>query len=508
MADDRLILFDTTLRDGEQAPGFQMNLEEKLQMAAALARLGVDVIEAGFPAASPGDFAAVKGVAERCQGPTIAGLARCHPGDIKAVVDALQPAAKRRIHVFLATSPIHREHKLAMSREQVLERIKSGVATAREHCDDVEWSAEDASRTEPEFLVEAARAAVDAGATTINIPDTVGYALPGEFQQLFVMLKRELGDAAILSAHCHDDLGLAVANSLAAVAGGARQVECTINGIGERAGNCALEEIAMVVRTRPLAFGVQVGIDTTRLAPTSRLLSSITGVDVQPNKAIVGANAFAHEAGIHQHGVLAHASTYEIMRPEDVGVAKSQLVLGKHSGRHALRARLTELGHELDETAFEQFFSDFKQLADRKREIHDSDLEELALGRAVRTTGPWELVSLHTSAGTHARPTASVELALAEEGVRAEAALGDGPIDATFQAIARATGAGEARLIDYHVQAVTGGEDAQGRVTVDCLIDGVRVRGHGVRTDIVEASALAILEAFNRRAATRSLQAT
>ncbi len=498
MNHNRLIFFDTTLRDGEQAPGFGMSLDEKLQVAAALVRLGVDVIEAGFPAASPGDFEAVRTIAERCADTTIAGLARCHEHDIARTAEALQNASRGRIHVFLATSPIHREHKLGLDREQVLARIRAGVGRARDLCDDVEFSAEDASRTEPEFLVEAVSAAIEAGATTINIPDTVGFALPAEFGRLFAMLRSEFGDAATFSAHCHDDLGLALANSLAAVANGARQVECTINGIGERAGNCALEEIAMAIRTRPLEFPVAVELDTTQLCSASRIVSSITGSTVQPNKAIVGANAFAHEAGIHQHGVLAHSTTYEIMRPEDVGAAGSSLVLGKHSGRHALRQRIETLGFTLDEDAFDRLFTEFKLLADRKKELHDADIEALALGRSISASGPWQLVSLQTTSGTNTRPTASVELMHPESGVRAEAAIGDGPIDAAFRAIARATEMHELRLTDYQVHSVTGGPDAQGRVTVDCACEDRSLRGHGVSTDTVEASALAILDTVNR----------
>lgn len=499
-SNQRLILFDTTLRDGEQAPGFNMNLDEKLQVASALGRLGVDVIEAGFPAASPGDFESVRAVAEAVRGPVICGLARCHQADIEAVHRSLEGAERSRIHVFLATSPIHREHKLQMGTDEVLRRIESGVSLARSLCEDVEFSAEDASRTEPEFLARAVQVAIEAGAGTINIPDTVGYAIPSEFGEIFRMLNDVVPgvESIVLSSHCHDDLGLAVANSLAALGNGARQVECTINGIGERAGNCALEEVAMAVRTRQDEFGLEIGIDTTRLQSTSRLLSSITGVPVPPNKAIVGANAFAHEAGIHQHGVLAHSSTYEIMRPDDVGFSGEQLVLGKHSGRHAMRHKIEELGYALDEDSFEEVFVGFKKLADRKKTVLDADIEALIVGTGIATHGPWELISLHTSAGTGSLPTASVEVAHRDDAGKAEAAVGDGPIDATFKALARATGYLDTSLTDYQVRSVTFGEDAQGQVTVHCEHEGRTVRGVGVSTDVIEASALAFLDVINR----------
>ncbi len=497
---DRLILFDTTLRDGEQAPGFNMNLEEKLQIARALERLGVDVIEAGFPAASPGDLASVQAVARAVSRPVVCALARCHPGDIESAGLALRDAQRKRIHTFLATSPIHREHKLRMSRSEVVERISAGVAHARALCDDVEFSPEDASRTEPDFLVEAVQAAVDAGATTINIPDTVGYALPSEFRMIFVRLRAEVRGLrdVTLSAHCHDDLGLATANSLAALAGGARQIECTINGIGERAGNCGLEEIAMAVRTRHDQIRLEVGVETPRLQSTSRLVAAITGAPVPPNKAIVGANAFAHEAGIHQHGVIANSATYEIMRPEDVGCTSSNLVLGKHSGRHAMRRRIEELGYTLPDDEFERVFAEFKKLADRKKDVLDADLEALIVGAGIRTDGPWELRFLHASAGTAGLPSATIKVAHANGDERAEAAVGDGPIDATFRALARATGYDDTTLLDYDVRSVTLGEDAQGQVTVQCEHGGRTLRGHGVSTDIIEASALAFLDVINR----------
>ena len=375
----RVLIFDTSLRDGEQSPGASMTSDEKLEMARALAALGVDVLEAGFPISSPGDFESVATIAAEVEGPIIAGLARAARADIERAWQAVRHAGRPRIHVFLATSEIHRTHKLRMACEEIVRRTRAEVARARGYCDDVEFSPEDASRTEPDFLVEVVQAAVDAGATTINIPDTVGYAVPEQFGALFRHLVANVRgvEHVVLSAHCHDDLGLAVANTLAAVGAGARQIECTINGIGERAGNCSLEEVVMAIRTRRDFFGLHTGIRSERLYPTSRMLTRITGLHVQRNKAIVGANAFAHEAGIHQHGMLMHQRTYEIMRPEDVGVAKSRLVLGKHSGRHAFRARLDELGYFPDEAELEALFADFKRLADRKREVCEADLEAL-----------------------------------------------------------------------------------------------------------------------------------
>ncbi len=367
MADNRIRIFDTTLRDGEQAPGCSMTLSEKLRVAKALSELNVDIIEAGFPAASPGDFESVKEIADRNFGPSICGLARCNPEDIQKVYDAVKGADNHRIHVFVATSAIHREHKLKMAKEEIIKSAVGAVTMARELVDDVEFSPEDASRTELAYLAEVVTAAIEAGATTVNIPDTVGYTVPAEFDKLFRYLVDNVPniDDAVLSVHCHNDLGMAVANSLAAVAAGARQIECTINGIVERAGNCSLEEAVMAIKTRAEFFGLETSIDTTRLYPTSRLVSNITGMHPPRNKAIVGENAFAHEAGIHQHGMLQHASTYEIMRPEDVGISKSNLVLGKHSGRHAFRDRLVELGFDLDEFETNRAFQEFKKLADK-----------------------------------------------------------------------------------------------------------------------------------------------
>ncbi|MFN3242483.1 MAG: 2-isopropylmalate synthase [Planctomycetota bacterium] len=498
-AQDRLILFDTTLRDGEQAPGFSMQLDEKLVVARALAALGVDWLEAGFPAASDGDFEAVRAIASQIEGPGIAALARCVTGDVERAADAVAPAARGRVHVFLATSPLHREKKLRMDRDEVLRRVEAGVRLARSRCADVEFSAEDASRTEPEFLVKVVQVAIDAGATTINLPDTVGYSMPAEYGAMFANVREHVRgiDGVVLSTHCHDDLGLAVANSLAGVQHGARQVECTINGIGERAGNCALEEVAMAVRTRPDRFGVASAIDTTRLCATSRVLAAVTGVGVPPNKAIVGDNAFAHESGIHQHGVLQHRATYEVMRAEDVGARACGIVLGKHSGRHALVARTRALGFALDDDELDRLFVRFKELADRKKQVFDGDLEALIHDEAT-VEGPWHLRSLHASAGAGTLPSAAVRMRHREHGDRDEAAVGDGPVDAAWKAIVRATGIPNAALHRFQIHSATLGEDAQGRVTAECRFGDDLVRGHGVHTDIVEASARAFLDAINR----------
>ena len=390
-ASNRVMIFDTTLRDGEQAPGCSMTLQEKLRVAAALRDLRVDVIEAGFPAASPGDFESVRAIASATQGPIICGLARCHPEDIERTWKAVQPAQRPRIHVFVATSEIHRTYKLNMAKEEIIRRAVESVRLARSMCSDVEFSAEDASRTEPAYLAEVVEAVIAAGATTVNIPDTLGYAVPSEFAELFRYLTTHVKgvDRITLSVHCHDDLGMAVANSLAAVSAGARQIECTINGIGERAGNCSLEEVVMAIRTRAEHFGVETGVDTRRLYPTSRLVSSITGMHVPRNKAVVGENAFAHESGIHQHGMLKHSSTYEIMKPEDVGISRSNLVLGKHSGRHAFRERVQQLGFSVDDEELNRAFTEFKKLADRKKEMFDADIEAIIMNTGTETNGPW-----------------------------------------------------------------------------------------------------------------------
>ena len=500
-SDNRVLIFDTTLRDGEQSPGCSMTVAQKLRMARTLAELGVDIIEAGFAAASPRDFEAIQEVARAVDGPAICSLARCHDNDIAQAARALAPASRKRLHVFIATSPIHREHKLGLSRDQVVERAVAGVRLAREFCRDVEFSAEDAMRTEPEFLVEVMTAVIEAGATTVNIPDTVGYTTPAEMAERVALLRAQVPgiDKVVISAHCHDDLGMAVANSLAAVHAGARQVECTINGIGERAGNCALEEVVMALRTRADHFGVETGIDTRRLYPASRQLAAIIGSFVPANKAIVGDNAFAHEAGIHQHGMLANRETYEIMRPEEVGIHRSTLVLGKHSGRHALAERVSQLGFTLTDVELEQLFVRFKTLADRKRQVFDTDIEALLAGEAGETEMPWRLQSLHTtsSLGEGQIPSAAVALIGADGQSVREAATGDGPVDALLKAMARATRM-DFELVSMRVRSVSEGEDAQGEAELNARIDGVLYAGRGVDTDIIAACAQAFLEIINR----------
>lgn len=502
---DRIRIFDTTLRDGEQAPGCSMTVSEKLRVAKALSELNVDIIEAGFPAASPGDFEAVKAIAERNLGPVICGLARCNAADIEKVHAAVKGADNHRIHVFVATSAIHREYKLKMAKEEIIKSAVNAIQMARELCDDVEFSPEDASRTELSYLAEVVAAAIEAGATTINIPDTVGYTVPAEFDRLFRYLTEHVQriDEITLSVHCHDDLGMAVANSLAAVAAGARQIECTINGIGERAGNCSLEEVVMAVKTRSEFFGLSTRIDTTRLYPTSRLVANITGMHPPRNKAIVGENAFAHEAGIHQHGMLQHASTYEIMRPEDVGISKSKLVLGKHSGRHAFRNRVIELGFDLDDFETNRAFLEFKKLADKKKDVYDGDIESIIMNAGSATAGPWTLKSLEVQTHTDEPATAIVKL-IGEDGKEAsESAHGDGPVAAAFQALEQATGVNMV-LRNFELHSATIGEDAQGEVTVTVEIDGHSFRGRGASVDIVEAGCRACLEVMNRTLRRRS----
>ena len=496
---NRVVIFDTTLRDGEQAPGCSMTLNEKLRVADALAELGVDIIEAGFPAASPGDFEAVQTIARRIEGPSVCGLARCNAADIHRAWDALKEAAKPRIHVFVATSEIHREHKLQMAKEEIIKSAVGGVKLARELCDDVEFSPEDASRTELDYLAEVVEAVIEAGAKTVNIPDTVGYTVPNEFFELFTYLKSNVRgiDDVRLSVHCHDDLGMAVANSLAAVQAGARQVECTINGIGERAGNCSLEEVVMALHTRASFFGAGTRINTQRLYPTSRLVANVTGMHIPRNKAVVGENAFAHEAGIHQHGMLKHSETYEIMRPEDVGLGKSNLVLGKHSGRHAFRERVAQLGFQLDDVELNRCFEEFKALADRKKDMFDADIEAIILNLDVGKAGPWSIDELHITAGTGSIAAAAIKLSHTDGRALQEAAVGDGPVAAAFKALERATGM-DLDLRNFEVRGVTEGDDAQGEVTVTVEYNEQSFRGHAVSTDIVESAALAYLEVINR----------
>ena len=499
MAADRVIIFDTTLRDGEQSPGFSMNLAEKLRMAEALAELGVDVMEAGFPIASVGDFESVRAIAETVRGPVICGLARTGQADILRAAEALRPAERRRIHIFLSTSPLHMKYKLRMEPEQVLELTAQSVTLARNHADDVEWSAEDGSRTEPDFLCRCVEAAIKAGATTINIPDTVGYAVPDDMTRMFTIIRERVpgADAIVLSTHNHNDLGLAVANTLAALRAGVRQVECTINGIGERAGNAALEETVMAIRTRPDAAPYSTGIETSRILRVSKLLSTITGFDVQPNKAIVGRNAFAHESGIHQDGVLKNAATYEIMTPESVGWTKNSLVLGKHSGRAAFRDKLRALGYgEVGDNKLNDAFRRFKDLADRKKVVYDEDISALVDDEVGRDHARIRFVSLDLHAGSKAPPRAELELEI-DGTVQAATESGDGPVDATFRAI-RALFPHEAQLVLFSVGAVTEGTDAQAKTTVRLEENGKMVDGQGADTDTIVASARAYVHALNK----------
>jgi 2-isopropylmalate synthase len=497
---NRVIIFDTTLRDGEQSPGCSMNLGEKLEMARALASLGVDVIEAGFPIASPGDFESVRAIAREVTGPIICGLARCNPADIDRAADAVKDAARPRIHVFLATSAIHREFKLRMTPEEVSKRAVEGVKRARDRCEDIEFSPEDAARTELDFLAEVVEKAIEAGATTLNIPDTVGYAVPSHYASIIRHLKKNVRgiEKCVISVHCHDDLGMAVANSLAALGEGARQVECTVNGIGERAGNTSLEEVVMALSTRKDYYGLSTGINTRHLYPVSRKLSLITGMQVQRNKAIVGQNAFAHEAGIHQDGMLKERSTYEIMKPEDVGIPRTELVLGKHSGRHALKQRVADLGYHLTDEQLNRLFDEFKRLADRKKEIYDADIEALAENQLQAGTGNlWTLVGFTSTAGTGSQTSAAVTLKHKDGTIHRDAAVGNGPIDALFKAINRITDL-EVKVVDYRVRAVTQEIDALGEVNVEAEYGGKRSHARAISVDVVEASALAYLEVVNR----------
>ncbi len=496
-----LIIFDTTMRDGEQSPGASMTKDEKLRIAKALERMRVDVIEAGFPASSNGDFEAVRAIANVVKDSTVAGLCRANDRDIQRGIDALKGAASPRVHTFIATSPIHMEKKLRMSPEQVLEQARLAVRYAKNACPDVEFSPEDGSRSELDFLCRVLEAVIKEGATTINIPDTVGYAVPQQFGEFIRTLREKVpnSDKAVWSVHCHNDLGMAVANSLAAVMiGGARQVECTINGLGERAGNTSLEEVVMAVRTRPDFFNVQTRLDTTQIVPTSRLVSQITGFVVQPNKAVVGANAFAHASGIHQDGVLKARQTYEIMTAEDVGWTTNRIVLGKLSGRNAFKQRLKELGIELDsEDAYNKAFQRFKDLADKKAEIFDEDLQALVTQQAGASADErWRLVTMNQASGMGERPHAN--LVLAENGSEKKtSAEGDGPVDATFKAIEAVAKSG-ADLLLFSVNAVTQGTESQGEVTVRLAKGGRVVNGVGADTDIIVASAKAYISALNK----------
>ena len=501
MSKGKLIIFDTTMRDGEQSPGASMTKDEKLRIARALERMRVDVIEAGFPASSNGDFEAVRAIANVVKDSTVAGLCRANDRDIQRGIDALKGAKSWRVHTFIATSELHMAKKLRMTPEQVLEQTRLSVRYAKNACDDVEFSPEDGSRSDPEFLCRVLEAAIKEGATTINIPDTVGYAVPEQFGEMIKRLRERVpnSDKAVWSVHCHNDLGMAVANSLAAVViGGARQIECTINGLGERAGNTSLEEVVMAVRTRKDFFDLETGIDTTQIVPTSRLVSQITGFVVQPNKAVVGANAFAHASGIHQDGVLKARETYEIMTAADVGWTNNKIVLGKLSGRNAFRQRMKEIGIELEsEDAYNKAFQRFKDLADKKAEIFDEDLQALVTQEAGKSGDEhWRLVTMNQASGMGEKPHARI--VLAENGAEKKAeSQGDGPVDATFKAIETVAKSG-AELLLYSVNAVTQGTESQGEVTVRLSRGGRIVNGVGADTDIVVASAKAYISALNK----------
>ncbi|MEJ2696095.1 MAG: 2-isopropylmalate synthase [Candidatus Sulfobium sp.] len=495
-------IFDTTLRDGEQSPGASMNVEEKIQVARQLVRLGVDVIEAGFPVASPGDFHAVSRIAAEVAGVTIAALARTKERDIRSAGEAISRAEGGRIHTFIATSDIHLKHKLRMERKEVLESAVNAVKVARGYTDDVEFSAEDATRSDRDYLCAVTEAVIEAGAGTVNIPDTVGYTVPQEYAELIEYLFNRVPniDKAVISVHCHNDLGLAVANSLTAVLKGAGQVECTVNGIGERAGNASLEEVVMALKTRQKFFNAETNVRTEEIYRTSRLVSKITGMMVQPNKAIVGANAFAHEAGIHQDGYLKERSTYEIMMPETVGIPQSKLVLGKHSGRHAFKERLRKLGYSLTEEELNKAFERFKEIADQKKYIFDEDIEALVSEEVSKVYEYYRLLDMSLSGGLNRKPVASVKLRAGDQIVDATED-GDGPVDATYRAIAGITGT-KSSLIKFEVKSITGGTDALGEVTVTLDEGGNTVRGHGADTDIIVAAAKAYLNALNKLAAT------
>jgi 2-isopropylmalate synthase len=498
MSNERVVIFDTTLRDGEQSPGCSMNLEEKLRMARQLDALGVDIIEAGFPISSDDDFAAVREVARTCRRPVIAALCRTVPEDIERAWEALSDAARPRIHTFVATSDIHLQYKLQKTRTEVLEMACQAVRMARRFTDDVEFSAEDATRTDLDYLCQIITAVIEEGATVVNIPDTVGYTIPSEYAHIINTLKQRVPniDRAVISVHCHNDLGLAVANSLTAVVCGARQVECTINGIGERAGNASLEEIVMALRVRKDLLPFETGVVTEEIYRSSQLLSNITGVLVQPNKAIVGKNAFAHEAGIHQHGVIKNRITYEIMTPESVGVKTNSLVLGKHSGRHALNKKYEEMGYQLTRAELDKAYKMFTKLADQKKEIFEEDLLAILQDGFAQIPETYKLRAVQATAGTSTLSTALVTLS---DGTseRTETAAGDGPVDAAYAAIDKLTGL-KGNLIDYTVRSITGGTDAVGEVFVHVEFNGTSYTGKAASTDIVDASARAYLNAVNK----------
>ncbi len=496
----QLMIFDTTLRDGEQSPGCSMNLKEKLEVARQLEKLRVDVIEAGFAIASPGDFESIRAVARTIREAIVASLARAVPKDIDRAYEAVKDAQSPRIHTFIATSDIHLKYKLKATREQVLEQAVEAVKYAKRYLRDVQFSAEDATRSDPEYLYEIFEAVIQAGATVINVPDTVGYTTPDEFYQMISGIRNNVPniDKAVIAVHCHNDLGLAVANTLSAVNAGAMQVECTVNGIGERAGNAAMEEIVMALNTRSDLFGIKTGLETTQLYPASRLVSQVTGMKVQRNKAVVGENAFAHEAGIHQHGMLANKSTYEIMTPESVGLTKNLLVLGKHSGRHAFEDRLKDLGYSLEKESLDQVFNEFKILADKKKVVYDRDLEALVQEKTMKTEEHYRLKQFVINCGNFMTATATVRL-INGKGEIEEVSTGSGPIYASFGAIDKMVGM-DFKLDDYSLQAITEGEDAQGEAFVKIRKNGngLMYHGSGISTDVIEASIKAYLNAINR----------
>ncbi|NIS60122.1 MAG: 2-isopropylmalate synthase [Proteobacteria bacterium] len=491
-------IFDTTLRDGEQSPGFSMNVAEKIRVAKKLEQMGVDVIEGGFPVASQGDFAAVQAIAAEIKEASIAGLARANLTDIDRAWEAVREATRPRIHTFISSSDIHLEHQLKMSRKDVLKQAIKAVKRAKSYTDDVEFSAMDATRSDREYLAQMIGEAIDAGATTVNIPDTVGYAVPREFGELIRYLMENVPNIgeAVVSVHCHNDLGLAVANSLIAVEKGARQVECTINGIGERAGNTALEEIVMALKVRKDLIGLDTRIQTEQIYPMSRLVSSITGIRVQPNKAVVGANAFAHESGIHQDGLLKNKATYEIMTPETVGLSKSTLVLGKHSGRHAFGDRVKSLGYDLTGDQMEEAFQGFKNLCDLKKYVYDEDIEAILVDKVIQIPDKYRLTFLSVTCGSELIPTATVQMEVDGDIIKT-ADLGNGPVDAVFKTIKKITG-DTSNLVRYEVDAITGGTDAQGSVKCTLEKDGLTVIGHGSDTDIIVASGKAYINALNK----------
>jgi len=510
MSEEKVLIFDTTLRDGEQSPGASLSIAEKLEIAEQLAVLGVDIIEAGFPVSSPAQFEATKLVAEQVQGPVIAGLARASEGDIEAAGRAIAPAKNKRIHTFIATSPVHMKHKLKKKPDEVLKMAVEAVKLAKGFVDDVEFSPEDACRSEMPFLIEVLAAVIEAGATTLNIPDTVGYVMPYEYGQIIAQLRSDVPgiEKCVISTHCHNDLGMAVANSLTGVRNGARQVECTVNGLGERAGNAALEEVVMAIHTRPDFFasqsagGLTTNIKTTEIYRTSQLVSQLTGFLVQPNKAIVGANAFAHEAGVHVDGVLKERTTYEIMTPESIGLGGSRMVLGRHTGRHGFVDRCAQLGFKLKKDEIEHAYRRFLDIADKKKEVFDEDLAAIINEEIHVVEHTYELEYLHVVSGTGTLPTASVRIRTKGE-TRQAAACGDGPVDAAYEAIREATGLSP-KLENYTIRAVTGGKEALGEATVRISDDGKKFVGRGISTDIIEASAKAYVDAINRMVSAKS----